>query len=172
MNPPRRLESARKGTGALSGLETPVSVVLLVRARTRLCALPIERLVETMRPLPTTPFAGAPSFVLGVARIRGTAVPVVDLGALLGSQEASQATRYLALRLDGARRVALAVEAVVGLRSLTPEQLAELPPLLANADRDSVAAIGTLDAELLLSLETTRIIPDGLWPVHDVEGSP
>jgi purine-binding chemotaxis protein CheW len=162
-----------KGTGAVSGPpDTWASVVLLVRARTRLCALPIERLVETMRPLPTTPFAGAPSFVLGVARIRGAAVPVVDLGALLGSREPSQATRYLALRLDGSRRVALAVEAVVGLRSLAPAQLAELPPLLANADREAVAAIGTLDAELLLSLETTRIVPDRLWPVQDVGGAP
>jgi purine-binding chemotaxis protein CheW len=148
-----------------------LGIWLLFRARTRLCALPIERLVETMRPLPATPFPGAPAFVLGVARIRGAAVPVVDLGALLGCPEPSQATRFLTLRL-GDRRVALAVERVHGLRQLAPEVLSALSPLLANAEHDAVARIGTLDDELLLSLETTRIVPDSLWPVLDARGSP
>jgi purine-binding chemotaxis protein CheW len=144
--------------------------LLLFRARTRLCALPIERLVETLRPLPVAPFPGVPAFVLGLARIRGAAVPVVDLGALLGSPEPPQATRFLSLRLDD-RRVALAVESVLGLRQLAPEALSELPPLLANADQAAVGAIGTLDAELLLSLETARIVPDTLWPLLDA-GAP
>jgi purine-binding chemotaxis protein CheW len=124
-----------------------------------------------MRPLPAAPFPGAPPFVLGIARIRGAAVPVVDLGALLGSLEPSQATRFLTLRVDD-RRVALAVECVLGIRQLPPEMLSELPPLLANADQEAVTAIGTLDAELLLSLETTRIVPDSLWPLLDAESSP
>ena len=92
-----------------------------------------------MRPLPAAPFPGAPPFVVGVARIRGAAVPVVDVGALLGSPEPSQATRFLSLRLDG-RRVALAVESVLGLRQLTPEAQSELPPLLAQAGQEVVSA--------------------------------
>lgn len=116
-----------------------------------------------MRPLPVTSLAGAPPFVLGMARIRGAPVAVVDLGALLGSTEPPQATRFLTLKLKG-RRVALAVEGVVGLRQLEPDVLSDLPPLLAHAEQEAVATMGTLDAELLISLEATRIIPDTLWP--------
>ena len=151
--------------------DATVSLFLLFRARTRLCAVPVERLVETMRPLPATPFPGAPAFVLGLARIRGAAVPVIDLGALLGSADPSQAARFLSLRLGG-NRVAVAVEAVLGLRQFEPDELSELPPLLATANQEAVAAIGTLDAELLLFLETTRIVPDGLWALLDAGGPP
>ena len=147
-----------------------MSIWLLFRARTRLCGVPVERLVETMRPLPAEPFPGTPPFVMGLARIRGAAVPVIDLGALLGSKEPPLPTRFLTLRLDD-RRVALAVESVVGVRELAPDVLSELPLLLAHADQTAVAAIGTLDAELLLSLETTRIVPDRLWPLLDAGGS-
>jgi purine-binding chemotaxis protein CheW len=147
-----------------------MSLLLLFRARARLCGVPVERLVETMRPLPAEPFVGAPSFVIGVARIRGAAVPVIDIGALLGSREPRAPTRFLTLRLDD-RRVALSVESVVGVRDLALEVWSDLPPLLAQADQPAVAAIGTLDAELLLSLETTRIVPDHLWSLLDPGGS-
>jgi purine-binding chemotaxis protein CheW len=123
-----------------------------------------------MRPLSTAAFPGAPPFVLGVARIRGVAVPVVDLGALLGSSEPPKATRFITLRLNE-RRVAVAVEDVLGLRQLTPEVRSEVPPLLAHADPAAVAALGMLDAELLLSLESTRVVPDSLWPLLDARAS-
>jgi purine-binding chemotaxis protein CheW len=85
---------------------------LLCRARELLCALPLECLVETMRPLPVTADPLAPPFVLGVARVRGTQMPVVDLGALLGARLPPQPARFLSLRLEG-RGVILAVEGVV-----------------------------------------------------------
>jgi purine-binding chemotaxis protein CheW len=146
--------------------DRPRTLMLLFRARGLLCALPIEQLVETMRPLPVDPFPAGPSFVLGIARIRGNPVPVVDLGALLGSPEPPHPTRFLTLRLER-RTVALAVEEVAGVRGLAVETLSGLPPLLAQADRQVVAAVGTLDAELLLSLESTRIVPAGVWTAFD-----
>jgi purine-binding chemotaxis protein CheW len=150
----------------LTDAESPRTLMLLFRARGLLCALPIERLIETMRPLPVAPFPARPSFVLGVARIRGNPVPVVDLGALLGSPESPHPTRFLTLRLED-RTAALAVEEVAGVRGVEVETLSQLPPLLAQADRQAVAAVGTLDTELLLSLESTRIVPASLWAAFD-----
>jgi purine-binding chemotaxis protein CheW len=143
-----------------------LTLSLVFRARTRLCALPVERLVETMRPLPVTPFPGASSAVVGVARIRGAAAPVVDVGVLLGCTEPAQPAPFLTLRLKG-RSVALAVEAVIGLRELSAEEILELPPLLAGGDPEAVAAIGMLDGELLLTLGTARLVPDAVWSVLD-----
>ncbi|MFL5302954.1 MAG: chemotaxis protein CheW, partial [Anaeromyxobacteraceae bacterium] len=56
--------------------------VLLVRAGSRLCALPLACVVETLRPLHTSPLAGTPACVSGVAVVRGAPTPVVDLDAL------------------------------------------------------------------------------------------
>jgi purine-binding chemotaxis protein CheW len=138
---------------------------LLCRVERRLCALPLAQVEEIMRPLPVEPVAGAPAFVLGVAVVRGEAVPVVDVAALLGAG-GSHATRMVTMRVDG-RRVALAVDAVLGVHAIEEKSLADLPPLLRVAGADAMSAVGQLDAELLVVLESARILPDGVWAALD-----
>lgn len=137
-------------------------VFLVVRAgAARWCALPLGHVVETLRPLALEPLAGAPGHVLGIALIRGIAQPVVDLARLLGTcaGPADDITRLVTLRV-GTRRVALAVAAVQGLRRIAPQAWQPLPPLLREAGQEAVAALATLDAELLLVLDSARLLPD------------
>lgn len=146
-------------------------LALLCRVGSRLCALPLAEVAETMRPMPVAPLAGAPGFVLGVAIIRGAAVPVVDTAALLGDGDA-QATRLVTLRVDG-RQVALMVDEVLGVRAMAHESLRDLPPLLRGAPVEAVSAIGALDSELLLVLESARMVPEDVWSALEAhEGSP
>jgi purine-binding chemotaxis protein CheW len=134
---------------------------LICRVRSLCCALRVSHVVETMRPQPVEPLASAPGFVMGVAVIRGVAVPVVDVGALLGSSEPPRPTRFITLAI-GKRSVALAVEGIVGVRILPDDALEELPPLLRDASLDAVERIGTLDASLLVVLRTARIVTDAV----------
>jgi purine-binding chemotaxis protein CheW len=138
------------------------SLSLLCRVGSRLCALGIEHVVETLRPLPIEPVAEMPPFILGLSVIRGVPLPVVDAGRLLGTSDTVRAGRFVVLRL-GERRAALAVDAVEGMRVLPSAALRELPALLGQASRDLVAAVGALDAELLLVLRSSRIVPDAAW---------
>ena len=131
---------------------------LICRVQTRLCALPLEHVVETLRPLPVERVPGAAPFVLGLAVIRGAPLPVVDSARLLGADDA-RAGRFVTVNA-GNRRVALAVDCVLGVRAVAPESLHALPPLLHQADTDVIAAIGLLDAELLLVLRSARLLPD------------
>jgi len=133
---------------------------LLVRAADRLCAVPIAHVIEVMRPLPVERMSGAPSFVQGLAIIRGTPMPVVDLGVLTGGRPASG--RFVTLRL-GDRRAAMAVDAVVDVRVLDGWLLDALPPLLRDAGAEIVDAIGVIDRELLVSLCAGRLVPDDVW---------
>lgn len=144
---------------------------LLCRLRSRLCALPLESVAEIMRPMPVTAVAGAPGFVRGMSLIRGSAVPVVDAGMLLGAEEPPDPTRFVTLNVRK-RQVALAVEQVVGIRGLAAVSLQDLPPLLREANADLVRAIGTLDRELLLVLQTARVVPDPVWESLQAEGRP
>jgi purine-binding chemotaxis protein CheW len=131
------------------------------------CALPLAQVIETMRPLPIEPLSSVPGFVRGVSVIRGAPVPVVDLGLLLGG--VSHATRFITLSLssDG-RVVALAVEGILGVRDVPA--LAELPPLLRDADTAAVAAIGTLDAALLVLLKVARVLSEEVWSALSRQG--
>ncbi len=137
--------------------------ILLCRTRARLCALPLVHVVETMRPLAIEPFGGGPEFVLGLSRIRGAHVPVIDLGRLLGLPGEKRPTRFVVLRVDG-RSVAVRVEAVIGVSTLSAERALALPPLLNDAADGPVAALAARDAELLVVLKAASLLPseDGM----------
>ena len=138
--------------------------LLMCRVLSHVCALPLEHVVETMRPLPVERIAGAPELVRGLAVVRGVAVPVVDAARLLGGDEAHGAEpgRFVIVRA-AERRVALAVESVVGVRQVDATDLHALPPLFGDEKGHVVSAIGTMDAELLLVLRSMRLVPDAAW---------
>lgn len=118
---------------------------------------------ETMRPLAVEAIVGAPSFVRGLAVVRGTPIPVVDAASLLSGHR-SHATRFVTVK-TGSRRIALAVDAVVGVVEIPLGSLDALPLLFQDANRDVISAIGTLDADLLLVLRSTHLIPEEFWAV-------
>ena len=70
----------------------------------------------------------------------------------------------------GERRVALAVGAVIGVRTLPARSLEDLPPLLGGGRARVVEAIAALDSELLLVLQSARLIPETVWNVIEAEG--
>lgn len=136
--------------------------VLTVRAGSRTCVFPLAAVVEVMRPLPAEPLAGMPPFVHGLSIIRGTPVPVVDLGAILGTERSAAKGRFVVLGIDG-RRLAVAVDAVLAVRVLAAADFAELPPLLRESCPEPIAAIAALDQQLFLFLEAGRFVPEECW---------
>jgi purine-binding chemotaxis protein CheW len=174
----------------VSGSKDTHSHVLIARAGSVACAIAIEHVVETMRPLPVAPIGHAPAGVRGLALIRGEPTPVLDATELLGGERGTAATapdgspgrplvrteapasssqaRFVVVRA-GARRVALAFDAVLDVRWLPRAELAALPPLVAAAGREVVAAIGRADAALLVVLEVARALDAATWEQLDAE---
>jgi purine-binding chemotaxis protein CheW len=144
-----------------------LSVALVCRVGDALWALPIACVAETMRPLPVTAVAGTPGFVRGVTIARDAPVPVVDAGLLLGNR-AVDATRFVLLR-TGERRVALAVDAVMGVSRVLGQ--IELPPLIQQPQSRALAHVAGADAGLAYVLETARLVPDEVWRVVDADGA-
>jgi purine-binding chemotaxis protein CheW len=149
---------------------------LLCRIGSRIGALALEDVRETMRPLPIEPLMGTPPFVLGLAIIRGFPTPVVDAGSLIGPSTSSSPilslspARFVSLKL-GERTAALAVDAVLDVCSLPAETLSNIPPLLLGGDAQLVSVIGALDAKLLLVLEAARLVPDTVWIAIKTQGA-
>lgn len=135
---------------------------LIVRALSWVCALPVEEILETMRPLPVTPVADVPPFVRGLAVVRGQPTPVIRLAALLGAAQASEAGRFVSLRVPE-RRLVLEVEEVLGLRRLGAHTLGSVPPLLEGAAGGNLEVLGTLDGRLLGALRAARLLPEATW---------
>jgi purine-binding chemotaxis protein CheW len=143
--------------------------LLLCRAGSRVCGLPLANVIETMRPMPLEAIAGMPAFVVGLSVVRGAPTPVVDLPTLLGEDCQAPRARLIAVRI-AERTVLLAAHAVLGIRTLDKSSIAASPPLLSHASAAFVSAIGTLDGQLLLILETGRLVPDALWAARAQSG--
>ena len=140
--------------------EETLSVVF--RAGSLLCALRLDEVIETMRPLATRPLAGAPVFVRGVCIMRGVPTPVIDVARLLGGEEA-EITRFLAVRTERGP-VAFATGDVTGIRDTATGPDAEgHAGLLTGASSRLVAGVGAIDAEPLLLLQSMRVLPDDVW---------
>jgi purine-binding chemotaxis protein CheW len=150
---------------------------LLCRIGSRIGALALRDVWETMRPLPVESLPGSPPFVVGLAIVRGIPTPVVDANRLLGSSTppgapdaAPLTSRFVSIKL-GERTAVLAVDAVLGVRSLAAEMFANIPPLLQGGSAELASAIGALDAKLLLVLEAARLVPDSLWSAIETPGA-
>jgi len=149
---------------------------LLCRIGSRIGALALKDVRETMRPLPIEPLVGTPAFVLGLAIIRGFPTPVVDAGSLVGlSTSASpilspSPARFVSLKLDE-RTAALAVDAVLDVCSLPSETLSNIPPLLLGGDAQLASVMGALDSKLLFVLEAARMVPDSVWIAMKIQGT-
>jgi purine-binding chemotaxis protein CheW len=110
-----------------------------------------------MRPLPIERVADPQPFVLGVALVRGGALPVVDLGALLG-EPTREGRRFITVEVDADRSVALLVDEVLGVSSAPIA--GEAPPLLRDAAHEAIDAIARRDAHLLTVLRAGRLLPE------------
>jgi purine-binding chemotaxis protein CheW len=142
---------------------------LLCRIGSRIGALALMDVRETMRPLPIEPLPGMPPFVLGVAIVRGFPAPIVDAARLLKPlvpppppMISSPSARFVSLKL-GERTAVLAVDAVLDIRPLPAGMLADIPPLLRETGAEQMAVIGALDAQLLFVLEAARLLPESVW---------
>ena len=142
---------------------------LIVECGSHRCALPIESVVETMRPLPIEQVPHVPDFVRGLAIVRGRAMPVVDLARVLGDSD-GRVGRFVTVRAGGPG-VALAVRGVVGTQVLELAQIEQLPPLAGRASPELIRGLAVLDQQFLLLLEVARILPPELAADLEARGS-
>ncbi|MFC3386194.1 chemotaxis protein CheW [Couchioplanes azureus] len=137
------------------------AVSLVFRAGPLLCALRIEDVIETMRPLATHPLAGTPPFVSGICIMRGAPTLVVDVARLLGGATAP-VDRFVAVR-TGRGPVAFAISSILGVRPVGAGAAPGHEALVGDAPARLVAAVGTMDAEPVLVLRGMQLVPDEVW---------
>ncbi len=119
---------------------------LTFRVEDRLYALPAEEVAEVIRIPAIARVPQAPKGLLGVANLRGEVLPVASLRGLLGRPDVeAQASR--ALVLDGAAPVALAVDTVDALVTVTTDRIETRPAELAAKPGEQLrGAFGVGDA--------------------------
>jgi len=124
----------------------------------RLIAIDVANVREVVRWQPVTPLPKSPVLIDGVIDLRGTLVPVVDLGrALTGCKvKTTNATRIVVAETDGLV-VGLTVDAAVEVLQINATSMEDPPPLATHAGYDAArAVVRRPDSEpiVVLSLES------------------
>lgn len=111
--------------------------------------LDLGAVVELLRAVAIRRVPGAPAVIEGVVDVRGELVPCFDLRARFGMppKELHHA-EHLVVASDGARRVALRADQVLGIVRLDSGDV--LPGAVAAPGLSALAGVGRLDDGLVL----------------------
>lgn len=120
--------------------------------------VPVARVQEIVGLMPVTPLPGSPPHVRGVANLRGTVVPILDMRARLGLPSADGIDRVIiVVRLD-TRRVGLFVDRVCEVMHIDHSMI-EAPPTVGSADASSlILGLAKADGRVRVLLDLAHVV--------------
>jgi purine-binding chemotaxis protein CheW len=134
----------------------------------------VSQIREVFRWEPATPLPQAPSLIEGVIDLRGSMIPVVDLGRILevGSLAESDQARIVLTEVDG-MIVGFSVDAAIEVLSVQAAQLLDPPSLATHSGYETTRAVVRREGEvpiLVVSLEhlIENVFRSALQPVGAV----
>lgn len=119
----------------------------------------IQFVREINRLLEITPIPKAPDFVEGIINLRGTIVPVVDLGLRFGLSATAQSkdTRIVVIE-SGEHTLGMKVDEVSEVLRIPANEIDPATNMATTGiDADFVEGVGKIDDRLILILNTDKI---------------
>jgi purine-binding chemotaxis protein CheW len=129
-------------------------------------AVPLERAVEIVRCESLTAVPQTPPWLRGVMNVRGSVIPVVDLGPRLGGGAVRLGQRTCALMLETdwsgeAVGMGLLVEAVGRVVSIAPEAIESVPAIGMRMRPDLLSGLIPVDGGFAPVLDADRVLSPG-----------
>lgn len=102
----------------------------------------------------------SPAYVRGVINLRGTVLPVIDLGQRLGLAPADTAERTVIIVVSvGGRTFGLLVDAVSDILTIPAGDLAP-PPDLADSTQSFVSDLTIVEERMIRVLDLGAVVPE------------
>ena len=109
---------------------------------------------------PATPLPQSPAFVRGVINLRGSVLPIVDLGARLGLAITEPTVRHVIIVTRIAdRMVGLLVDAVCDILTIARSALQPTPDVSCEFVRNFVTALIAVEGRMLSLISLDGILP-------------
>jgi len=114
----------------------------------------IGQIAEISKPMTTTEVPRTADFVLGIANVRGSVIPVIDAAARLGlsRRPRTRSSRVLIVRHEGELHGIL-IDSVVGVVPIAPEHLEEAPGAIGGTRGDFIQSLARYEDSLLIVLD-------------------
>ena len=112
-----------------------------------------------------TPLPCVPPFVLGIMNLRGEILSVIDLQNFfqVGSQEVTELSKVIVLR-HAAMEVGILADAVLGVRTLRPDNFESPPATLTGIGADYLKGVA---GDHLALLDAGKLLADGRLVVRE-----
>jgi purine-binding chemotaxis protein CheW len=141
------------------------SELICISIGEHLYAIDIMQVREIRGWTASTPLPHAPAHVLGMINLRGSILPVIDLGSLLGIGETPvSASSVVMVAQIGENQVGLLVDAVCDILMVTENMLQE-PPNVGERVREFVSGVMTTDQGIVTLLCLDNVMPEGMSAV-------
>ena len=110
---------------------------------------------------PATPLPRSPSYMKGVINLRGTVLPIIDLGARFGLATAEPTARHVIMVAHiGSRLVGLLVDAVSDIVQLTDSTIQPTPDVASDHVKTFVQGIFAVEGGRMISLiDLNHVLP-------------
>ena len=110
---------------------------------------------------PVTPLPHAPAYVRGLMNLRGTVLPIVDVGARLGLTETeTPARRVIIVVWIDTQLVGLLVDAVLDILSVGHDALHPTPDVGCETIEPFVTAVLTVEDRMICLLALKNLLPE------------
>jgi purine-binding chemotaxis protein CheW len=123
-------------------------------------AVPLGMVLEVERVPALVPVPGGPNWVRGIANLRGTILTVADLAAMLDLGAWTQRPDARVIVVRSIEPLALGVDAVRGMRRLSPGSLLNLDGALPDQLTRFVTGIHRDGGDLIHTIDLPRLLDD------------
>lgn len=126
-------------------------------------AIGILRIKEIIEYGQLTEVPRMPEFIRGVINLRGSVVPVIDLGARFGKQPSNISRRtcvvIIEIEHEGEQQVVgVMVDAVNEVLDIPPEQVEPAPNFGANIRADFIQGMGKVEGKFVIILNVNHVL--------------
>ena len=109
---------------------------------------------------PATPLPRSPGYMKGVINLRGTVLPIIDLGARFGLATAEPTARHVIMVAHiGNRMVGLLVDAVSDILQMSEASVQPTPDVASDQVKTFVKGIFSIDGRMISLIELDYILP-------------
>ncbi|HHV31951.1 chemotaxis protein CheW [Caproiciproducens sp. LBM24188] len=168
-----RIEEVLEKASQSSAENVPTEKYLTFFIDGQLFALQSSQVVEIIRMQPITFMPHLPPFVKGVINLRGKIVPLIDLRLKLGKPEIEYNDRTSIIVVEtGEFSIGFIVDMVNDVVDVSNNQISESPRLGKDITNNYVSGIATLEHEVALILNLTKLLTEDSNEVSPTVPSP
>jgi purine-binding chemotaxis protein CheW len=119
--------------------------------------IPIERVVEIIKPQKVFTIPGLPDFLSGVMSLRGSIIPLIDLRRRFGVDPSGKKERLIVTRFGG-EKTGFLVDEIREILAISPADVSPPPSFFRGFRTEYITGLGRKDDSIIIILNIDSLL--------------